>query len=424
MRLRKELLMLAADQQVIPGYLQPLIEALATQCFLNEYVYAQSPEEVELVKQLISRVRENHDSFYQYLAIIACYTPLHQLDLNKVLLDSYSTVSDESKALIQSQSEEPREEKRIKALIHGEMKVTDSVSSKVQDMYEENPYPRYRYADFTNKSLAMNICEAVEIESTKQNLQFAEALVANNSRPKVLIAGCGTGSQVIMASRYKDAQITAIDLSSSSLAYAIRKATDYGMENVDFRKMDLLDVAALDETFDAIECCGVLHHMEDPAKGLTALSKQLKPGGYIKLGLYSDIARQDIVRARSRIKQLQLTGVADSIREFRNQVLRGEFKELSNLPKFGTDFYSLSNCRDLCFHVQEHRFTTGLLQEFLAAEGLIFCGFMTSEVIRKNYQHQFPADIDMNSLENWGDFEKQNPFTFGGMYQFWAYKPS
>ena len=95
-----------------------------------------------------------------------------------------------------------------------------------------------------------------------------------------------------------------------------------------------------------------------------------------------------------------------------------------SIPKFVRDFYSLSECRDLCFHVQEHRFTTALLQEFLAAEALIFCGFLLPETVRKNYQQQFPADTDMTSLANWGDFEKQHPSTFGGMYQFWAHKPS
>ena len=196
------------------------------------------------------------------------------------------------------------------------------------------------------------------------------------------------------------------------------------MDKIEFRKMDLLCVADLDETFDTIECSGALHHMEDPAKGLSALNKQLKPGGYIKLGLYSDIAREEIVKARKQIKQLGLKSSANSIRKFRQQVLSGEFKDLANLPTFGRDFYSLSECRDLCFHVQEHRFTTESLQELLAAEALIFCGFLLPETVKKNYQQQFPADTDMTSLANWGDFEKQHPPTFGGMYQFWAHKPS
>ncbi|WP_413400579.1 tetratricopeptide repeat protein [Prochlorococcus sp. MIT 0718] len=423
-RLRKELLVLVANQKSIPKSLKSLAEALAMQSFLNEYVYAQSPEEEKLVEQLIDSASSHQETFNQNLAIIACYLPIYQLSFNQDWLENYPTATYESRTLIQTQLQEPQEEERIKATIETDSEISDSISIKVQDMYEENPYPRYRYADFTDKSLAKSISKAIEIESTKQNLQFSEALTSNHSRPKVLIAGCGTGNQVINASRYKNAQITAIDLSSSSLAYAIRKAKEYGMDNVDFRKMDLLAVAALDKIFDVIECGGVLHHMEDPSKGISALNKQLKPGGYIKLGLYSDIARQDIVIARNHIKQLRLKSTADSIREFRQQVLTGEFKDLASLPRFGRNFYSLSECRDLCFHVQEHRFTPEFLQELLDAEGLIFCGFMLPEAVKNNYQKQFPSDTYMTSLENWGDFEKQNPTTFRAMYQFWACKPS
>ncbi|WP_240951605.1 MULTISPECIES: class I SAM-dependent methyltransferase [unclassified Prochlorococcus] len=423
-RLRKELLVLAANQKPIPEDLKALTEALATQCFLNEYVYAQSPEEKELVNQLIHALSENQETFNQNLAIAACYTPIYRLSLNQDWLTDYRITSEEGRELIQTQLQEPQEEVRIKASIQDDSEVKDAVSVKVQNMYEENPYPRYRHADHTDESLAQNISKAIGKESTKTNLPFAEALTRNHSKPKVLIAGCGTGNQVINASRYKNAQITAIDLSSSSLAYAIRKVKCYGMNNVKFRKMDLLDAANLNEKFDIIECGGVLHHMDDPAKGLSALNQQLKSGGYIKLGLYSDIARQDIVNARNQIKQLGVKSTEDGIKKFRQQILRGEFKELINLPNFGLDFYSLSECRDLCFHVQEHRFTTLLLEEYLDAEGLIFCGFMLREAIKKNYQQQFPADTEMTSLANWGEFERKHPPTFRGMYQFWAYKPS
>ena len=35
--------------------------------------------------------------------------------------------------------------------------------------------------------------------------------------------------------------------------------------------MDILDVELLNNKFDIIECCGVLHHMLDPSEGLKAL---------------------------------------------------------------------------------------------------------------------------------------------------------
>ena len=120
--------------------------------------------------------------------------------------------------------------------------------------------------------------------------------------PKVLIAGCGTGAQVLVANRYRNAKITAIDLSSSSLAYAIRKAREYGMKNVTFKKMDLLNIGELDQHFDIIECTGVLHHMENPKAGLSKLINQLIPGGYIKLALYSGVARKTIAERENPSK--------------------------------------------------------------------------------------------------------------------------
>ena len=193
--------------------------------------------------------------------------------------------------------------------------------------------------------------------------------------------------------------------------------------NVIFKKMDLLNISLLGGLFDVIECGGVLHHMDQPSNGLSALIQQLKPGGYIKLGLYSETARQIIVEARKSIQALGINNNPPEIKGFRQKVIHGEIESLSDLPYFSPDFYSLSECRDLCFNVQEHRFTTGTLDRLLHANGLIFCGFMLSEQIKKNYQKYYPSDSDMTSLSNWGEFEEKHPSTFRGMYQFWAHKP-
>ncbi len=40
--------------------------------------------------------------------------------------------------------------------------------------------------------------------------------------------------------------------------------------------------------------------------------------------------------------------------------MTGKIPALLDLPKFVRDFYSLSECRDLCFHVQEHRYTVAV----------------------------------------------------------------
>ena len=110
-------------------------------------------------------------------------------------------------------------------------------------MYEENPYPRYNNTHYTEQIFSEEVSQFISIESTKINLQFLETLTDKNLQPNVLIAGCGTGQQVINASRYKNAKITAVDLSDSSLAYAIRKSNEYKMDNIDFKKMDILGMS-------------------------------------------------------------------------------------------------------------------------------------------------------------------------------------
>ena len=422
-RLRKELLKLTIQLGTVPENLKCLTESLAAQCFLNEYVYASSPEEDDSIAQLIEAAAHNQEETNRYLAVIGCYKAIYTTGISPKFINNYPSPDDSSKELITYQFKEPLQEKEIKTSLKEKRNVSGTISQKVQEMYEEAPYPRFKFADYIDSKLAKPIFKAIELETSRKDLSFSEEVKSLTSAPKVLIAGCGTGIQIINGSRYKNAQVTAIDLSSSSLAFAIRKTKEYEMNNVIFRQMDLLNVAELGDIFDIIECSGVLHHMENPSNGLSALVQQLKPGGYIKLALYSEIARKIIVEARKIIQMLEIDSTAKEIRRFREQVLDGEIQELLDLPKFVRDFYSLSECRDLCFHVQEHRFTTDSLKKLLDSHGLTFCGFMVPEQIKKLYQEQYPEDIDMTSLPNWGEFEEKCPSTFTGMYQFWAYKP-
>ena len=421
-RLRKEFLLHIKNHNFISPELKPLLEALATQCFLNEYVYWQSDEEQQCINDLIENAKKGKEAFNQYLPIIGCYQSIHNLAPRKEI-SKYSINSDESKAFFDTQYNEPETEQGIKVHLSHKKEITDEVSLAVQQMYEENPYPRYKHADHTHPFFAKPTAEFISLETTVTNLSFFNELSTPNSSPKILIAGCGTGNQIINASRYRNAQITAIDISTNSLAYAARKSQEYNMRSVQLQKLDILDANQLQDIYDVIECSGVLHHMQNPAKGLAALNRKLKPGGYFKIGLYSKLARQKVNAARKLIENLSIQGTPEGIRNFRKQVFDDDQHELKDLSELASDFYSLSECRDLCFHVQEHQFTTETLEKLLKAEHLVFCGFMLPKSIKTAYQHCFPDDPNGTSLNNWGEFESNNPSTFQSMYQFWAYKP-
>ena len=420
-RLRKEFLVHITNHSSISTDLKPLLEALATQCFLNEYVYWQSDEEQQWIDDLINNAKKGEEAFNQYLPMIGCYQPIHGIT-TKEEINSYPINSNESKIFIDTQYNEFETEQGIRARLVRSKTITNEVSLAVQQMYEENPYPRYKYADYTHPLFAKSTAELISLETTIENPSFFNELATPNSNPKILIAGCGTGNQIINASRYRNAQITAIDISTNSLAYAARKSQESNMRNVQLQQLDILDANQLQEIYDVIECSGVLHHMQNPAQGLAALNSKLKPGGYCKIGLYSKLARRKVSAARKLIKNLSIQSTPEDIRNFRKQVFDDDQHELKDLSELASDFYSLSECRDLCFHVQEHQFTTETLETLLEAEHLVFCGFMLPKSIKTAYQHYFPEDPNGTSLSNWGKFEEENPSTFQSMYQFWAYK--
>ena len=83
------------------------------------------------------------------------------------------------------------------------------------------------------------------------------------------------------------------------------------------------------------------------------------------------------------------------------------------------DFYSLSTCRDLLFHVQEHRFSVSQLAESIADLGLEFLGFELSGAAWRLYRDRFPGDPDGLDFANWAMFEQENPGYFGSMYRIW-----
>ena len=109
---------------------------------------------------------------------------------------------------------------------------------------------------------------------------------------------------------------------------------------------------------------------------------------------------------------------ADDIRRCRHDLMDSPHR---NVAKFH-DFFSTSECRDLLFHVQEHRHTLPQIKEFLAAQNLRFIGFELNQESQQRYRARFPGDRSMTDLDCWNAFEQEQPGTFATMYQFWCQK--
>ena len=255
----------------------------------------------------------------------------------------------------------------------------------------------------------------------KAELKTTNEYLKNIKNPRILIAGCGTGQHsMLTASRFKNCKVTAIDISKNSLAYAKRKTEELGIKNIEYYQADILDLKNTFSDFDIIESAGVLHHLEDPIAGWSSLNSLLKPGGIMKIGLYSQLARKHIFLNKKEIKEMKLLPNRSDIKSFRNMIINSENEHHRTLIE-SPDFFSLSEVRDLLFHVQEHTFTIPAIKEILSSLGLIFCGFDNPR-IKNLFKNKFTENSDIYNLDLWNDLENSNNFIFSGMYQFWCQK--
>ena len=389
------------------------IISLAEQCFLNEYIYFQTEQEIEIANSLESKIEKDKNINEIQVAILACFKPLCSSKILSEKLLNYYSQNKLFNDLIDLQVREPHKEKELKKKITSISKVSNIVSKKVKYQYEENPYPRWRYLTNGFKSNFLNILNS----NIKPNKVISENKFFS---PKVLIAGCGTGQQLENAICYENSSISAVDLSLSSLAYAMRKMQELNINNIEFLQADILNLDDLNKKFDVIECVGVLHHMEDPKGGLKVLLDLLEPHGFLKLGLYSEVSRKHVEEARNFLKNNIFNRITD-IRDCRELIKNN--KDNNSLQKltYNYDFYSSSSIRDLMFHVHENKFTLHKILKLLNTYNLEFLGF-TNEEAKKKYSIIYPEDSMNLNIENWNKFETENPDTFISMYQFWLRK--
>ncbi len=416
--IRKNILLNYSDKDKISNSILNFTIGLGSQCFLNEYVYYISADEKNKLKELKKIINNNKNQEYK-LAIISCYQSLSSINDKIINLNAYKSNNKEFNNLLNLQFKELNDEKKISKEIKKRGTIKDSTSKEVKNQYELNPYPRWRYNSYVKEN-KLNFISVINSEISPNTIK-TNSVQLTNKKINILIAGCGTGIQIIEASRYSNCEITAIDLSNSSISYAKRKVGEYGLRNINFIEMDLLELSSLNKRFDLIECSGVLHHMNDPTKGLSNLFDVLEPKGFLKLGLYSKYAREEILKARKLIKEKDIKPNVDGIRNFRNDILNGEIKQLNEITNW-SDFYSTSMCRDLCFHSHENCYSLIEIKNLLKVSNLEFLGFTLSKDIRDKYQINNKDKDSLKNLELWDKFEKLNPNSFREMYQFWARK--
>lgn len=389
-----------ADQE--PDALLAFYCSIARQCFVNEFVFSKTEDEDKRARELRVALEAALSAGQPVAAllpvVVGAYFPLHALaGASALLARSFPACVD---ALIAQQISEPAEERAIAAGIPALTAIEGEVSRLVRQQYEENPYPRWITAGPAGRPAVLH----------KHGPDQA---------PDVLIAGCGTGlSATEFARDARSARILAVDLSLASLAYAKRMAQKFRLTNIEFAQADIMKLGTLGRQFDFIDASGVLHHLAEPWEGWRILLSLLRPGGAMEVGLYSAQARRNVVAGRALIAQRGYRPTPDDIRRCREEIAAAADGSLLKSLTRSEDFFTISECRDMLFHPQEHRLTLPQIKAFLQETDLQFLGFALPPPTLRRFALRFPGEAALTDLACWHAFECEAPETFGGMYLF------
>jgi len=398
---------------------------LARQACINEYAFFIDEGETAAIQALVSanetalsRELSNVSGLTPALLINAMYAPLHELSGATQLagLDD-AALGDDLAPLVELTVRDYLQEQEIKTEIAALREIEDKTSQAVRGQYEEHPYPRWIH-------VPKQISATPAVMLSQMFPHFSPPAFLDGEI-QILIAGCGTGQHTaVVAMTHPDSDILAIDLSLASMAYAQRMAGKLDIGNLTFMHADILDAGSLDRQFDMIQSVGVLHHMRDPLAGWRVLSGLLRPGGVMKLGLYSERGRPGVIRSREIIAEEGIGSSDQDIRAFRQRLMTdppaGDFTKIMSRA----DFYSTSMVRDLLFHVQEVNYTPARLKDEIDELELRFIGFEETEELGLNdlYRQMFPGETRLDNLENWETLEQQLDDPPEG-YVFWCQKP-
>jgi SAM-dependent methyltransferase len=155
------------------------------------------------------------------------------------------------------------------------------VTEIVKSFYEENPFPNY------------DDHESADTLREKARKGIYAKLLDDQIPPyaRVLEVGCGTGQLSNFLACCSTRIMFGADMCLNSLRLGDNFRHANGLNNLGFCQMNLFKPAFRTGAFDVVICNGVLHHTSDPFGGFKSISRLVKPGGIIIIGLYNKYGR-------------------------------------------------------------------------------------------------------------------------------------
>jgi SAM-dependent methyltransferase len=173
----------------------------------------------------------------------------------------------------------------------------------IRQQYEVLPYPARDPRDEAKRLILGSPSHVLEID------HYLFGGRRDWTKPfRALFAGGGTGDGAIMlAQQLADlgcpAELVHLDEAAAPRAIAEARAQRRGLTALRFVTASLFDLPALDlGAFDYIDCCGVLHHLEDSAAGLAALVAALAPDGGLGVMVYGRLGRTGVYEMQGLLR--------------------------------------------------------------------------------------------------------------------------
>lgn len=254
------------------------------------------------------------------------------------------------------------------------------MSDPVKAQYEALPYPPRDPRDEAKRLIVGSPSNLPEIE----HYVFGGRLP---QRLRVLVAGGGTGDATVMiaqqmADRGLAGEVVYLDWSEASRKIAETRIAIRKLPNVKFVTGSLTDFTALNlGTFDYIDCCGVLHHLDDPPAVLAALARALNPAGGMGLMLYGALGRRGVYDAQAVLAALAEPGDAIEARvDLAKRYIEGipPTNWLKRNP-FVADHLRQGDAGlvDLLLHARDRAYTVPDIEALLAGAGLRLTSYVS-----------------------------------------------
>jgi SAM-dependent methyltransferase len=238
--------------------------------------------------------------------------------------------------------------------------VTDVRPDPIASFYDRHPYPP-------------PVTKLGAVEWSRAAHHRIWPARADDSVESVLVAGCGTSQAVRHALRHPAARVVGIDVSGESLAHTRALAARHDVANLELHPIPIEAADRLGERFDHIVCTGVLHHLADPALGLSTLRRVLAPGGAVTLMVYGRYGRAGVYLLQEYCRRL---GVGTSPDELADLV--AALREiplghpLSRLLRESRDFADDDALADALCNPRDRAYSVPELLELIGGAGLRF----------------------------------------------------